>query len=450
MFYQNYHLVHHIHPTIPFYRYVQAWQNTQGDYLTRDVPISTAWGRALTAAEYRAWREITQDYDNATVAETSPGGRGRFHPLRVSEVRALTPQAVSITFDVPTALRDTFRFRAGQNIVVRASIDGHQVRRNYSICTVAGSGVLRIGVKHVDGGLFTTYANTTLRAGDTLEVMAPSGQFTLTEQPPRPRHLAAVAAGSGITPVISILATALSAEPDATATLLYTNHNAETAMFAPELSMLTAQFDGRLHILHFHSQPTAPSSEATRAPHPDPAPTVETVIPHRLSPQRFAALLTDRTHGGRRLADVDEWYLCGPEDLTTAVTSVLADNHEVPGERIHREMFVAAQPTEFATDTSVSPATVQVTLDGTTTELTTHGDESLLEAALGNGLDAPYSCTGGACGSCQATLLGGTVHMEQNYTLTDNDIARGQILTCQSRPTSDRIHLSYDHQAAAS
>ena len=171
MLYQNYHLVHHIHPTIPFYRYVQAWRRAESDYLDRGAPITTAWGCELSPDEYRAWRQITKNVDRDVDLPRRP------HRLRVAEVRRLTPDAVSVTFEVPTELRETFRFLPGQNVVVGAEIDGEHVRRNYSICTAAGSGVLRIAVRLTEDGQFSTYANTRLAAGDELTVTPPSGQF---------------------------------------------------------------------------------------------------------------------------------------------------------------------------------------------------------------------------------------------------------------------------------
>lgn len=435
MFYQNYHLVHHIHPTIPFYRYVQAWRNTRDDYLDRNVPIATAWGRELSPSEYRAWREITEHYEHDTDARS----RTRFHTLTVGEVRRLTDRAVSITFEVPEDLRETFAFRPGQHLAVRATVDGKQVRRNYSICTMAGSGVLRIAVQHVEGGLFSTFATTQLQAGDELEVMPPSGSFTVTPDPTSGRHLAAVAAGSGITPIISILASTLTSEPHTRATLLYANRDASSTMFADELSMLARQFEGRLRIVHLHSRDTEPSTRlAEDRPHH------ERILSGRLTSRLLGQLLTDTADHGR-LVDADAWYLCGPQQLTDTVTDVLTD-HGVLGHDIHRELFVTGGEPALSPDEGVVPADVQLTLDGRTSRFSTSGDESLLEAALRSGLDAPYSCTGGACGTCTARLRTGSVHMEQNYALSDDDVAQGWILTCQSRPTDDTVHIDYDHQ----
>ncbi|MDD7920369.1 fatty acid desaturase [Actinomycetospora callitridis] len=425
MLYQNYHLVHHIHPTIPFYRYVQAWRRAESDYLDRGAPISTAWGSELSPAEYRAWRRITDNIDRDADLPRRP------HRLRVAEVRRLTPDAVSITFDVPGELRETFRFLPGQNVVVGAEIDGEHVRRNYSICTAAGSGVLRIAVRLTEDGQFSTYANTRLAAGDELSVTPPGGQFTLTPDPEARRHIAAVAAGSGITPVISILASALATEPGSRATLLYANRDAGSAMFADELAMLTRQFEGRLEVVHFHSRAEGRDGGPTTTEHED-------VVPARLDADRLRHHLRDP-----RLQSA-EWFLCGPSTLLDDVESVLED-HEVPADQVHRELFVAPDDDLDEDDLAdVVPATVTVTSGGEQTVVESEGTASLLETVLDGGVDVPYLCTGGICGTCRATITRGTVHMQQNYALSDDDVAGGAVLTCQSRPTSPEVAVDFD------
>jgi len=439
LFYQNYHLVHHIHPAIPFYLYVKAWKNTEADYLDRNVPINTAWGRELTASEYRAWRESTSWHDAHTAAEPDRRERTRFHSLPIAEVRRLTAKSVSITFDVPPELATLYRFHPGQSIIVRANIDDQKLRRNYSICTAAGSGVLRIAVKQLEGGKFSHYANTMLREGDALEVMPPSGQFTLTPARVKGRNIGAIAAGSGITPIISILASALATEPRTHATLLYANHDRTSVMFGSELSMLARQFERRLRITHFLSR--SASAEATVDSAIAPA-SYERVEAGRLTVDRLALLLKPGRGG---LDAVDQWYICGPEELTKAVTNALTA-HGVPDAHIHRELFVSANRMKFRDNAEAVRSTVTVTLNKATIQLTAARNESLLEVALRAGIDAPYSCNSGACGDCKAKLLLGNVHMEPNYTLTEADVADGWILTCQSRPITDVIHVTYDRQ----
>lgn len=427
MLYQNYHLVHHIHPTIPFYRYVQVWRRTESDWLDREVPISTAWGAELSPAEYRSWRQITDAHDRDADLPRWP------HLLRVGEVRRLTPDSVSITFEVPDDLRETFRFTPGQNVVVGAQIDGELVRRNYSICTAAGSGVLRVAVRQAKGGTFSTYANTRLRAGDELEVTPPSGQFTLTPGTRATRRLAAVAAGSGITPVISILASALAAEPTARATLFYANRTADSTMFADELAMLARQFEGRLRVVHHRD-----SIEQDEADHTDAAVTEHEVVRGgHLDADRLREHLQDS-----RLQDA-EWFLCGPSPMLNDIEPVL-EQHGVGSENRHRELFVAPDAADPADLTDVVPATVTVTVDGQQSVVHSEGTASILETVLAGGIDVPYLCTGGICGTCRATVTEGTVHMQQNYALSDDEVTGGAVLTCQSRPTSDPVAINYD------
>ena len=424
MLYQNYHLVHHIHPTIPFYRYVQVWRRTESDFLDRDVPISTAWGTELSPAEYRAWRRLTDHFDRDADLPHRP------HRLHVADVRRLTPDSVSITFDVPDELREAYRFAPGQNVVVAAEIDGETVRRNYSICTAAGSGVLRVAVRHCPGGRFSTWATTRLAVGDELAVAPPSGRFTLTPRPGTRRHLAAVAAGSGITPVISILASVLDAEPGSRATLLYANRDAASTMFADELAMLTRRFEGRLTIVHHHSRP-APGAATTATEH-------EQVRHGRLDSRRLREHLRDPRLRGA------EWLLCGPPEMLDRTRTVL-DEHGVPAERVRRELFVAPEEqADQAALADIVPATVDVTVRGTRAAVRTEGTASILEATLDAGIDVPYLCTGGICGTCRATVTEGTVHMQQNYALGDDEVRAGAVLTCQSRPTSPVVAVDFD------
>ncbi|WP_433786133.1 fatty acid desaturase [Actinomycetospora sp. CA-101289] len=432
MLYQNYHLVHHIHPTIPFYRYVRAWENTRDDYLARDVPLATAWGTELTPAEYRAWRGLTDGMD-------APSGevRSGFHRLRVSEVKRLTPDAVAVTFDVPDELAATFAHRPGQHVTVRAWLEGdhgperEEVRRTYSVCSAAGSGVLRIGIRTVDGGRFSTWVARDLAAGDTLEVAAPAGRFT--PEPPAGlasgRRLVAVAAGSGITPVLPIVAGVLDAEPATRLVLLLGNRDAASTMFADELSMLVARAEGRLRLVHVRSRGADVPDHR-----PDDAARWETVEAGRLDVDRVLA------HVGRP-DDVDGWFLCGPEALTDTLVDGLGARG-VDGARVHREHFTSVAPTGPVEGTTA--AGVSVVLEGRTTEVDCGPDEAVLDAALRAGLDAPYSCAGGACGTCVATLRTGTVHMAVHHALTEAEVAGGRILTCQSRPTSDALTVDYD------
>jgi ferredoxin-NADP reductase len=361
MLYQNYHLMHHLHPVIPFYRYIRAWNTNREVYLKRSVPIATAWGRELSASEYRAWRQLTQDRaDEADCLE--PRHPSRFHWLRIDKILALTEESVLVTFEVPERLAETFRFAAGQHLTVRATVNGRELQRTYSICTTSTSGELRIAVKRLDGGLFSTYVNTTLRPGDLLEVLPPAGGFTLTPDTRRPHRYVAIAAGSGITPIISMLATALTAEENSRATLLYINRLGTSTMFAAELTMLSWQFEGRLHIVHFRTDAQDPDLHTARsAKLLDPvgaavATSHERYRHGRLDGTRLRAMLQNRLHP----AKIDDWFLCGPADLVDMVRKNLADQ-DVPDESVHYELFHVDTPPPGAEAVSAT-----VTVDSAT------------------------------------------------------------------------------------
>jgi ferredoxin-NADP reductase/fatty acid desaturase len=441
---QNLHLVHHLHPAVPFHRYRRVWLENREAYLARDVPISTAWGRDLTAAEYAAAAGLESEPEVAVPAPAPPPlGPSRFHRLRVREIRPLTADAVAITFYVPPQLAAEFRFTPGQHVAVRAVLDGQPVRRTYSICAPAESGELRIAVKRRPGGAFSGFATTTLAVGDFLDVLPPSGGFTLTPDPSRTAHYVAMAAGSGITPVLSIVVSALAAEPHSRATLLYVNTSGATTLFARELSALADGFGGRLHVVHYRTDERDPDLHAHRPRHFDTigealAISHERYQRGRLDGTRLRALLQNRLHP----AKVDEWFLCGPRGLMDLVRRTLADA-DVPEENVHFELFRGAAPLR---DPAGLPARVAVTLGGTTTCVPAEAGETVLDAALRAGFEVPYSCTGGACGTCRATLLHGQVDMDVRYALTVDDVAARRILTCRSHATTPEVAVDYDRR----
>jgi ferredoxin-NADP reductase/fatty acid desaturase len=440
---QNLHLVHHLHPAVPFHRYRRVWLDNREAYLANAVPIVTAWGRELTPAQYRAWQRPACGHGDAGPApEPAPLGPSRFHRLRVSGVRPLTADAVAVTFEVPPHLAAEFRFTPGQHVAVRAVVDGRPVRRTYSICAPAGSGELRIAVKRRAGGAFSGFATTALAAGDFLDVLPPSGGFTHVPDPARAAHYVALAAGSGITPVLSILVSALAAEPHSRATLLYVNTSGATTLFAPELTALAEGFGGRLHVVHYRTDERDPDLHAHR-----PVRHFDTVgealaISHeryqrgRLDGTRLRALLQNRLHP----AKVDEWFLCGPRGLTDLARRTLAEA-DVPEENVHFELFRGAAP---LLGPAGSKATVTVTLGGRTARVTADAGETVLNAALRAGFEVPYSCTGGACGTCRAKLVQGQVDMDVRYALTEDDVAADRILTCRARATTPEVTVDYD------
>ena len=408
--YQNYHLVHHLHPSVPFYRYVRAWRRNEQAYLDRDAAVSTWFGRSLTADEYRTWRRLTDRLDgHLDDASAARGPQPVFHQLRVAEVRELTPQSRLVTFEVPADLAATFAHRHGQHVTVRAIIGGRAVTRTYSIVTAAG-GELAIGVRAVPDGVFSTYVLTELQPGDVLDVMPPAGHFRTELDPATRRRYVAVAAGSGITPVLSIVRTVLATEPDSRVTLVFGNRTRATTMFAAELDALAA--DPRFTVHHVLSR-----EEGTGA-----------------RSGRITPALVRELAGGEQ--PVDAWFLCGPQGLVDSLSAELGTTERVLTEVFHAEAAAAGIDVE-------SRVTIAVGGTERTLDLRTGGD-TLLDAALQAGLEPPYSCAGGACGTCRAKVVLGRAVMDQNHALDDDQIAAGYVLTCQAHPVSEELRVDYD------
>lgn len=357
------------------------------------------------------------------------GATPGFHPLRVVEVRTETDDAVSVTFDVPPALAGTFRYLPGQHVTVRALVDGEDVRRSYSICANANSGKLRIGVKRLPGGTFSTYITTRLSAGDVLDVMAPVGEFTIDPDPDRSRSYGAIAAGSGITPVLSLVSTTLEAEPGSRWTLVLGNRAARTVMFLEELEGLKDRYPDRLHLIHVLSR------EGSTLP----------LFSGRIDAERLHGLFDTLVDPGT----VDEWFLCGPFDMVHAARSVLEGRGTLPG-RVHDELFFAGPidpallPPEPEPGTGV--VTLVLTLESRSSTVRMRPESALLDAALRVRPELPYSCKGGMCASCKALLVEGSVHMERNHALVASDLDAGFVLTCQAHPTSDHVVVDYDRR----
>jgi ring-1,2-phenylacetyl-CoA epoxidase subunit PaaE len=355
-----------------------------------------------------------------------PKRRAAFHPLTVKAIDAITDDAVAITFDVPPELAAEYEFAAGQHLTVRRT--GEDVRRSYSICSPAGSGVLRIGVKKIPGGDFSSYAAHELKPGDTLEVMTPLGRFGTTFDPEHDKHYAFVAAGSGITPVLSLVATVLQVEPKSRVTLLYGNRTAGSVMFADELADLKDSYAERLHLVHVLSR------ESTE---------VE-LFNGRIDPDRlrrmFDAILPVKT--------VDEWFLCGPYAMVVGAQELLLEQG-VPREQVHAELFHVGDEAPVArveqAPVDEDAAEVTVILDGrrSTFPLGEHA-KAVLDATLAVRSDAPFACKGGVCGTCRAKVVDGSVRMDTNWALEPDEIRAGYVLTCQSHPTSAKVTLDFD------
>jgi len=345
------------------------------------------------------------------------------HTLRVAEVDRITDDAVAITFEVADELREHYRFTQGQHLTVRTDLGGQDVRRNYSICTPVSSERLRIGVRHIPGGVFSAYALNELEPGAELEVMTPSGRFFTELRPGQAKHYAAVAVGSGITPILSILATTLEVEPGSRFTLLYGNRTKDSTMFRDELDELEKRYPDRLRVWHFLSreQPDDP------------------LFSGRIDTGKLTALLADRLPA----AEVDEWFLCGPQELVHAARDILVENG-VATDHVHSELF-HVEPDAEAKVIPWQPSTVTVVVDGEPATFDwMRGSANILDVALDQGVPAPYACRDGVCGTCRARLLEGTAEMVHNYSLDDHEVEGGYVLTCQAHPTSAEVFLDYD------
>ena len=352
-----------------------------------------------------------------------------FHALRVAEIVPETSEANSIRFDVPAELRERFAFRAGQHLTLRAMIDREEVRRNYSLCTAPDEQDWMVTVKRIGGGLFSNWVGDTLRAGDSLEVMPPHGSFTTEFDPARSRHLVGIAGGSGITPVMSLIKSVLKYEPQSRFTLLYGNRDSSSVIFLEALAALKDKHLGRFEIYHFLDQEDQDidlfNGMLDRA-------RVEEAIEH---------LVPDA-------AQVDGWFICGPGPMMDAAEGALLDRN-IPKERIHIERFTAGRPPEAVSremeqlQTQAEGVSVAVTLDGRTRRVPfTAGN--ILDSARAAGLPAPFACKAGVCATCRAKVTKGKVEMAARYGLTDEEIAAGYVLTCQSVPLGDGVAVDYD------
>ena len=355
-----------------------------------------------------------------------------FHSLPVDLLDRLTDDAIAITFAVPAQLRAAYAFRAGQHLTVRRlePTSGEDVRRSYSICSTPNDltehGRLRIGVKEIPGGAFSRFAATELRVGDAIEVMPPLGHFGTDFDPARERHYAAVAAGSGITPVLALVATALAVEPASTFTLMYGNRYSRSVMFAEELADLKDRYPARLHLIHVLS----------REPGESP------LLSGRIDADRLSRLLETLVPAAR----IDEWFLCGPYGLVTDARQVLA-GRGVPDDAVHSELFhvdEAPAPPQRAEEPDRGGTEVTIILDGRASTFSMGRDERVLDAALRVRGELPYACKGGVCSTCRARVVEGEVTMARNYALEPDELAAGYVLTCQSSPITDRLVIDYD------
>lgn len=350
-----------------------------------------------------------------------------FHTLRVADHRRLTAHAVSLTFDVPASLRDDYAFRPGQFLTLRATIDGDDTRRSYSICAAPGD-ALRVGVKRVANGVFSNYLAENIQAGDTLSVMTPDGRFTPPD-PTGPRVIAAFAAGSGITPILSIIKTVLSTEPESRVFLFHGNRSAADIMFRDEIEDLKDRALARFSVFHVLSR------ERQDLP----------VLNGHLDAEKVGVLLRDLVPA----RVIEQAFICGPQPMIEALPPALIALG-VAAERVHVEHFTPAadRPPRPAVPAPSPDAPVHAiaTLihDGARQSFPVAVDEALVDAAIRAGLDPPFSCKGGMCCTCRARLVEGRVEMLANYSLEPWEVAAGFVLTCQSRPLTPTVTVDFD------
>ena len=366
--------------------------------------------------------------------------RAAFHPLTVAAVRRLTDDAVEVTFAVPPELVESYRYLPGQYVALRTVLDGTELRRSYSICAEPLDGELRVAIKRDLGGLFSSWANEHLKAGDVLDVMGPAGHFTsravpgtLEQEQVQGQVFAAVAAGSGITPVMAIARTILAASATTRFDLVYANKAAMDVMFLEELADLKDRYPSRFALHHVLSREQR----------------ISPLLSGRIDAGKLTALITSVLPADA----VDEWFLCGPFDLVQLCRDTLAGRGVDPA-KVRFELFTTGRPDRpegsagrpMVPDSSGENCDITFRLDGLQGKVSSpvHARESILNAALRVRPDVPFACAGGVCGTCRAKLVTGTVEMEENYALEPDELAAGYVLTCQSRPTSPAVSVDYD------
>jgi ring-1,2-phenylacetyl-CoA epoxidase subunit PaaE len=356
-----------------------------------------------------------------------------FHDLRVRKVQPDTQEAVIVTFEVPEALRPVFGFTQGQYLTLRKDLDGQDLRRSYSICAGVDDGELRVGVRKVRGGVFSNWINEHLKPGDTVSVMAPQGRFFVPLEPDAARHHVGIAGGSGITPILSIMKTVLAREPRSRFSLVYGNRSLKSTMFKEELEDLKDSYMTRLVLHHVFSD------EHTDAP-------INMGVMNRAKIGDFLGTLVPAP-------SIDPAYVCGPFQMNDeAEAALLAAG--VPEERIHIERFGVPQAAgtvgavvHQAQPGDAEQARVVIIRDGLQREIAFSKEQpSILDAASAAGLEVPFSCTSGVCGTCRARLVEGQVRMERNFALDRKEVAAGFVLTCQAHPTTERVVLSFDER----
>lgn len=391
--------------------------------------------------------------DPAVTGGASGRGDGRrratFNRLPVTGLRKLTSESVEVSFGVPEELVNDYDYLPGQYVALRAEIDGHEVRRSYSICAEPRPGEIRVAIKKDMGGVFSTWANEELAVGDELDVMNPQGAFTSTThltsmnhpdelareevRQDRSAHVVAIAAGSGITPIMAIARSLMTASSTTSIDVVYANRSATDVMFAEELGDLKDKYPSRLAVHHVLSREQR----------------ISPLMSGRIEPEKLEEIL-DRVV---QVETVNEWFLCGPFELVQLCRDALKERG-VPEERVRFELFSTGKPEkpagqrgrEVAVDPEGENYRITFTLDGNTGKVDTpqSAGETVLNAALRVRPDVPFACAGGVCGTCRAKVVSGDFTMEENFALEKDEVDAGYVLTCQTRPTSENLEVDYD------
>jgi ring-1,2-phenylacetyl-CoA epoxidase subunit PaaE len=347
-----------------------------------------------------------------------------FHSVKIKEIRTETSDSISILFDIPDNLRSEFDFVAGQYITIKKNLDGTDLRRSYSLCSTPGTDSWRIGIKAVQGGQFSSYATTQLRAGDVLDIGTPEGLFQLKTDPLQSKHYLGIVAGSGITPVLSMIKAVLKSEPLSRFTLIYGNRTIASAMFKAELDELAAKYTDTLKVYYVCSREDSDHG-----------------LFGRIDKGNLLFLL--KKDGGISDDSYDQVFICGPEAMTKNVIDVMSQL-DYSDQHISTELFTPPEEKMENSDRFKGDSLVRIILDDEETEITVGETETILGAALNEGLDPPHSCQGGICSSCLALITEGSAVMEKNTVLSDEEVKDGLILTCQAHPTSKNLSIDYD------
>ena len=347
-----------------------------------------------------------------------------FHSLAIKNIQKETTEAVSIEFEVPSSLKEDFQFLSGQFLTLKTEIGGNEVRRSYSICSSPKSGILKVVVKQVENGVFSTYANSALKNNDTIEVGIPAGGFVVNTEADNNKNYTLIAAGSGITPVISIAKTILEDEPNSSVNLFYGNKTASQTIFKTELEELSKEYNNRLN---FHLLFSAEKGDSR-------------FHSGRIEGRKIKKIFKEFAP----ISNTNEVFICGPQEMTEAIRDFLIKKHKYPVNQIHFELFTTTLKKAKSNSKSNKSSLVTATIDGDTFEFTVKPGETILDAGTKNGVDIPFSCQGGVCGACKCIKGEGELTMDNNIVLSDDEVASGQYLACQSKVKSESVKISFD------